>query len=59
MKKILSLGRYVSVVINYGMKAKKGMDTFKAFMTALQSFEAERVEIWGGASAPVGTEKKK
>ncbi|MCD8411770.1 hypothetical protein [Tenacibaculum finnmarkense] len=53
MKKILSVGRYVSVVINYGLKARKGMDTFKAFMTALQSFEAERVKIWGGSSAPV------
>ncbi|MCG8729521.1 hypothetical protein [Tenacibaculum finnmarkense] len=53
MKKILSVGRYVSVVINYGLKARKGMDTFKAFVTALQSFEAERVKIWGGSSAPV------
>ncbi|WP_233890476.1 hypothetical protein [Tenacibaculum piscium] len=58
MKKILSIGRYVSVVLNYGMKAKKGMDTFKAFMTALQSFETERVKIWGGSSAPDKTEKK-
>lgn len=52
MKKLLSVGKYIQTVINYGLKLQKGMQTFNALMKHLQAFEAERKEIWGVKEAP-------
>ena len=47
MKKLLSLGNYVTKAVSFGLKAEKGIKTFSAALRHLQNFDKERTEIWG------------
>lgn len=58
MKKILSVGKHIQTVINYGLKFTKGIKTFEALMRHLQAFEVERKKIWGDVKeAPIVQQK--
>lgn len=59
MKKILTIGKHLQTVINYGLKFQKGIKTFNALMKHLQAFEEDRKQIWGNTSIIPETKERK
>ena len=58
MKKILSIGKHIQTVINYGLKFQKGISTFNSLMKHAQAFENDRKKIWGDVKeAPIVEQK--